>query len=175
MKRFMPLLLFLVCSVNAYELDLNLGSITHHFIVKDGVESEFEGGIAFNNRMITNAVISIGIIDEYMPSRYHAARVFTGQNSIHEFMLGGMIETGLRTDFVDYGLVVGLYGQNNQLFKDRGIDNIAFEIDDLGLMPVVGLGLHFKYAINQRLSIGVSNVISPVISNHTLLFRYRLS
>ncbi len=163
---------FVLCPCFAYELDLNVGSITHHIIVRDGVESEFEGGIAFNNRMIFNKVYSLGLTIPFASDRYHTYRLFGGENSIHKPMLGVSFESGKQRYYMDYGIIVGGYVQNNRLYHERGIDNLAIEFDDAGIIPIVGVTLHLKYPLTDRIAIGFSNIITPALTNHSILLRY---
>lgn len=174
MIRFFSLLIVFFSSFPsfAYDFDFSLGSITHHLIVRDDVEKEFKGGIAFNNRMIANALFAIGIRERLEKERYHTLRIFGGQNSIHEAMLGLMLETGKQKHYLDYGFIIGLYGQNNRLYHEKDIDNIAFEVGDLGLIPVVGGAIHVKYPITKKLTLGLSNMITPALTNHSILVRY---
>ena len=174
--RHLLLIFVALISIHSFatELDANFGSITHHIIVRDGVESEFEGGIAFNNRTIYNRIVSLGLIFRDDKPSYKAFRIFSGENSIHKFMLGVSTEWGRQYRNIDYGILFGLYGQNNRLYHLKGIDNFAIKFDDIGLIPLVGAAVHLKYPITHHITLGVSNMITPALTNHSILLRYTM-
>ena len=64
--------------------------------------------------------------------------------------------------------------QNNRLYHVRGINNFAIKFDDIGIIPIVGLALHMKYPLTDRVTWGVSTIITPILTNHSILVRYRI-
>jgi hypothetical protein len=153
--------------------DIYAGSITHHLIVSDGVEEKFKGKIANNGRTIANTLLGVGSYKS-RHGKYISTRIFMGQNSIHEFMAGAVYGLGYATNYLDYGIIVGGYGQNNRFYRDQGISNFAIELGSMGIVPIIGGELVLKYPITPKLTVGLVNVVTPALTNHSLLVRYTL-
>jgi hypothetical protein len=153
--------------------DIHLGSITHHIIVRDGVEEKFEGKIAFGGRTIYNGLLGLGVTD-IDGDVYETRRLFLGQNSLHNFMFGAAYGGGYHSPYIDYGFIVGMYGQNHRFYAEKGLRVFSFVIKSTDLIPIIGGEVVFHYALTPHIDIGLANVVTPALSNHALRIRIRM-
>ena len=87
-------------------------------------------------------------------------------------MLGAAISWGYSKKYVDYGLIVGGYGQNHHFYHVRGIDAPALKVGSLGFLPVLGGELIVHYPLSKNMTIGFANIVTPALTNHSILLRW---
>ncbi len=173
-KKFLLIVLNLLLWVRpTYALDIYLGSISHHLIVHNDAESSFRGRIANGGRTIVNGLLGVGDT-RYQGEKYTNLRFFLGQNSIHKFMAGVAFGSGYVSQYIDYGVIGGAYGQNNRFYRDRDLKNFAIELGSLGVIPILGIEATFKYQLTQRMSVGLSNIVTPALTNHSIRIQYQM-
>lgn len=169
-KQFLVALLILIalktCQYREAHADQVLvGGLTFHTINADSISHMYKGCIVKPCALIYNPMV--GYRFEQRDSDWYLAHTpFVGGNSIHQPMAGYMLSFGGILDNHRLGLAQGLYIQDDNKFKQKGI--IPFSINpgkgSVGVVPI--LGLEYQYWMSKNVFTNV--VASPIIMNATI-------
>lgn len=145
------------------------GSLTTHIIGSDPqVASKYSNKLN-NNGVLLNPYIGFRTrLEDREFVKYWT--VFSGQNSIGKFMLGGTYSTGktynlwkLRSELM---FTAGAYWQDTDEFTKKGLDVISLG----NIMPVLGMEANIYLLQTDDFYIKLNNLLSPVITTHNLSF-----
>lgn len=158
---FLVLLLPVVLKADSFEL--MAGSLTYHTLVDHSVTDYFPHKISNDGNLIYNQLYGIGYINN-QDLVYQSFRVFAGNNSIEEPMVGGAYSFGFSLKNWDNGLVIGGYFQDGASFSKK--INYLWALSDF--IPLVGFEFNYKIMLSDKIFIKINNYLSPIITNHSL-------
>lgn len=152
--------------------DLNFemigGGLTNH-LWNDGETSRLMSNKLFNDgRWVYTPLFGLGL-ELVKDETFTSIKSFEGLNSVGSQIWGLTVSRGHQFKYVELGGILGAYVQNDNDFYNRGL--VPFSIGN-GLVPIVGAEINFKVDLNKDYYIKLNNVITPVITNHTLTLGY---
>lgn len=166
---FVILLVILLASLSRADSSLELigGSITYH-IIDDGVSAKYVTKLNSDGRLIFNLLLGAKYLNEE-DYTYWSLATFTGNNSIGSYMNGATASYGLFIKNLSAGLVLGAYVQDDNAFRNDGIDPYRlFEINNTGVVPIAGIEVNYKFPLSNSTYLRLNNILSPVITNTSL-------
>lgn len=150
------------------QLELVGPGLTWH-VIDNGAAPYFDHKISSDGRLIYTPMIGLKKIHVDQYGMYHSLTVFRASNSIGSPIWGGIGSTGAAFFRMLYaGFAFGGYIQNNNDFKAMGL--VPFSLNDgaNAFVPILGLEINGKFLVSDNVYIGFNNLISPIITNHTL-------
>jgi hypothetical protein len=167
MKAF--LILFLTCFsfvALADSLEVATGSLTYHFLNQE-VSDKYSNKVSSVPGLITNPMLGLRYNSEINSDKDILTHsIFSGQNSIGEFMAGYSAALKANYGSLLLGPVLGFYYQDHSKFFDRGLElQNPCKCD---IMPVLGVEFNFIFNLNKDVYFSQNNVITPILSNHTI-------
>jgi hypothetical protein len=102
---------------------------------------------------------------------YTSDAFFIGENSVGTLMSGYMGASGVYLNkYTQFGAIYGAYAQDNTEFMRRGIYNCMawFPESKISVIPIFGVEVNFKVNLSDKVFIKLNNVITPVVTNHTI-------
>lgn len=163
MKSIVFLILFISSISYAKSAEVIVGGLTYHTLITDRTAKEFTHKLSADGRFIYNQMYGFGYINN-TDLFYESYKFFVGQNSIGEGMGGYLYSFGGHFDSWDIGFGFGAYYQNNNQFRDKGIDVITIG----GFIPLMGLEFNKKMMLNKTKYIKVNNFFTLLMTNTTL-------
>jgi hypothetical protein len=159
MKGLLILLFLLVGKVSAFELSTSI--YTYHWFDAYGASDKYANRVNDNGRLINNSVYGFGLDGE---SRIHT--VLVGEDSI-----GSPIVGYVNSPKSMFGFVFGAYSNDKRPWKKSGVINpTVIGLDyRYGVIPIIGVEFSPKLYEGKDFYIKFRNVITPVITNHSLV------
>jgi hypothetical protein len=149
-------------------LELVGGGITVHIEDSGGVGQYFSNKITPDGRVIANPVVGLRYTDYSDILLYWSGAGFYGVNSIAKPITGGLVSGGLGFEYVNVGLVAGGYVQNNNDFYNIGIQPYSLTDGSNAFVLMAGVEVNFKIPLSDDIFLGINNLLTPVVTNHTL-------
>ncbi len=144
------------------------GGLTYHF-VDYGSAKNFSHKISPEGKLIGNLVYGFGItIYGSKNKNYYALRGFQGENSIAKPINGAIATFGTHSRNVEFGVVWGAYVQNEYDFRGTGVVPYSVGQGSNSIVPIIGVELNFKIFLKGALFTKFINVVTPIITNHSL-------
>ena len=169
MRKIILIGLFLSTMGHADSLEIIGGGVTYH-IIDNGTSNLYANHISNDGRLIFTGLMGIGY-NHYFGDNYASFRTFVGENSVANPIVGYMGSYGWAINKgLDIGIVVGGYFQDDIAYQQKGIVPFSLGGGHSALVPVVGAEINFKVMLSSDKFIKFNNIISPVITNHTISF-----
>lgn len=164
MKSSLFILILLFSQIlNAKSIEMISGGLTYHTFIPDNIAENFTHKWSADGKLIYNQLYGFGYIDN-SDIFFSSHKFFIGQNSIGEAMGGYLYSFGGHVDGYDLGLGTGGYYQNNELFKDKGIDMVTIA----GFIPLLGIELNKKFMINNTKYLKINTFTTIFLINASL-------
>lgn len=167
---FLVLLFPLVAKAN---MELVTGGVTYHLVNGQVTGKQFSNKISEDGDLIATPALGVTFMDEEsFPGEYTSLTAFAASNSVGEPAAGVMFETGeVFAKRLQIGLAFGGYLQDDREFRRRGIAPFVIaEVNNIGLAPVGGLAVNYKVDLFGDYYLRFNNILTPVITNHTVSF-----
>lgn len=159
-------ILFSSSFASDFEIDYSL--LTYHYPNMTPLEASerFENKVSKNGLLIANPVYGVRTTnteDDF----YTSYKLFAGQDSIGDQIYGFGYSFGLSQKGYNIGMVLGSYTHDRDEWEQRGLVNRTTipTSSKYDLIPIVGIEANFKFGRFR-----FNNVITPVISNHSISF-----
>jgi len=162
------LITFVYKTVRANSFETIGGGVTYHLIA-DGASSQYQTKWSQDGKLIFNPLFGIQYnFDE--SEVYQTVRLFEGSNSIGKQIYGGTYSVGLRTNQLYLGFLLGTYFQDDNEFTKLGIEPYSVHNEHgWSAVPLMGLEANiFLVHFDGNKYLKLNNIITPVLTNHTL-------
>lgn len=175
MNKILFLALMMISSIASAEYSLELigGGLTYH-VIDNGAASQFSNKLSNDGRLIYSPTIGLKILNRPGDYSYKSAAIFRGLNSVGSPMTGGILATGLAIGPFNLGFVIGGYVQNNEDFRARGIQPYSVFGNTNAFVPIAGVEGNVRIPLGEKTYLGINNILTPIITNHSLSLGYRL-
>lgn len=159
------LILFLSINAQARQsYEAMAGALTQHFIVPDGASKQFDNRVSEDGSLIANPMLAVRSL-ELGDYGYTSKSIFAGQNSIGELMGGIGASTGLRIGRLRSGLAIGGYLQDDQKFRDRGIQPFSLWTGTkIGITPIFGVEFSIDQKLTDHSRASIYTLVTPAMS-----------
>ena len=153
----------------AYDtLELLGPGITWH-VIDGGVSNLYSHQLSHDGRLIYTPLIGLKKTHISPDGTYHSFALFTADNSIGSPIYGFMGGVGVEFfKMMQAGFVGGGYIQNNEDFYAQGIVPYSMFGDTNAFVPLLGLEINFKFYTSDTVFVGFNNIITPIITNHSI-------
>lgn len=173
MKKLILLLgLFSITALADNELDLITGSATYHVIDPTNYGA-YGPSFTSNGRGILNAVGAVRLIHYRDDGVYWSVAGMYGQNSIFQPIYGGMYSRGYHYKYIDLGVIVGGYIQDDTQFSARGLGDASIGYGAHALVAGIGVEANFIIPLGGNWVLRENNIVMPLIINATLGMGYK--
>lgn len=163
MKRLLLTALLLLSS-KVHGDEFALGLVTAHLVDPGRVSERFEGCLHRSCEVIYNPIVAYRMLTKQGVD-YYSHTLLYGTNSIHDHMAGYFFSFGTQYSKNRFGAVMGTYIQDNEHFRQRGIEPFSIaEINATGFVPLVGV--EHQYFLQKNLFTNI--IITPVVANFGL-------
>lgn len=147
--------------------------VTYH-VLDFGTSNLYSHKLSDDGRLIYTPTIGLKktfIDKDYM---YHSLAAFHSENSIGSPVWGVMGGVGVHMfDFFNLGLAYGGYVQNNNDFANTGIKPYSLAGNTNAFVPLFGFEANFRFDTSDVMFLGFNNLVTPVITNHSLSLGWR--
>lgn len=145
--------------------------LTWHVTDGSGASQMYNHPVSPDGRLLFTPMVGLKQTNLDSSGIYNSMALFTAQNSIGKPVYGGLLGTGVNIyKSLNAGVVVGGYVQNNQDFKYLGVTPFSMTDGVNAFVPLLGFEVNFKIHTSEKTFIGISNIVTPVITNHSLSF-----
>lgn len=166
--RLILSLLFLFINNTHADNEFIVGGVTAHFTNIDQVDRQFTNKLNASGEVILNPTMAVRHYD-YDDGVYVSKGAFIGGNSIGQPMAGVIFSGGGMLHEDRAGLAAGMYVQDNNKFRDRGVEPVSYaEARGMGFVPLVGV--EYIHACSRNTLLNV--LITPILGNIGLGWRF---
>lgn len=144
---------------------------TYHFTNPDNVGDKFENKVSKDGRLINNNLYGLVIRDTVDNEAYSSHYFFGGVDSVGSPIYGYLRSMGFILPTYTYlGFAFGGYWMENKTWEKKQIDHTnGIKISKTNsIVPVVGIEISQKIPLGGGLFLKINNLISPVLSNHSV-------
>ena len=157
---------FLFPTIHAEETTtLKLGSLTPHY--SRTASDKFDHKTSLGKQIILNPLYAIRHT-EYLNDYYLAQEFFFGEDSIGSPIAGIGFAKGVYNKVGELGLVGGTYVSNTKTWDRAQVETLGVPVGSHKLVPVMGVEANLNLFRIGELQIKLNNLITPVLSNHTI-------
>lgn len=169
MKQFLFILLLLFSAVSGADtLEIIGGGLTYH-VLDGGASPLYSNKVTDDGRLIVTPTIGARFVHNLDIWWYDSAALFYSTNSIGRPVQGAMVSAGMHQEYFNIGLALGGYLQNNEEFRAKGIQPFSLDSDDeISIVPLLGIEVNFILPLTNRVFLGINNLLTPILTNHTL-------
>ena len=166
-------LLLLVSQASA-DVEVMGGGLTYHLMNPSNVSNSYSNKVLNDGRLIANPMLGLTLVNDNGHT-FSSYTGFTGEDSVGSSMLGGLYETGYDVGPIQLGIALGVYAQDDSEFVSKGVNPYqAVQIGNIGLVPIGGAAMNCKVPLTDSTYLKVNNLISPIITNTSLSYGWKL-
>ncbi len=149
-------------------LELMGPGLTYH-LMDGGASYLYSSKYSEDGRWIYTPSIGLRKMHVDKESVYMSFTAFRSNNSIGSPIWGAIGGTGVQIfSHINLGLAYGGYIQNNEDFRYKNITPFSATGGVNAFVPLLGFNVDFQIPLSDKTFIGFNNLITPVITNHTL-------
>jgi len=165
------LLLLTASCAHVIQDEVVVGSYTYHVVNNGSVSKKYSRKVTDDGRLINNNLLGYRRTDILGNGSFYISKsVFVGENSITEPIFGGSLSLGQRHHNLFYGGVLGLYIQDYKAYEERGIEPFSIGRGRMSVVPIFGGELNYQINLGKKYFMKLNNVITPVLTNHSVSF-----
>lgn len=159
---------FAAFSATADDNELLLGGVTVHLSNPSGLGKAYKGKLTPYGEAIANPLIGLRRVN-YHRKAYYSYGGFAGLNSVGCPITGGLLSLGFNYGPARFGAVHGLYIQDNNKFRERGIEPLSIQENrGTGYVPIIG----WEYVHLLSRDVRINLLLTPILSNVSLGIKF---
>jgi hypothetical protein len=141
------------------------GSLSYHPATPSSISSRFERRLSHSGRLIHTDSLALRLY----PSPAYSLAILYGTNSVAAPIYGAFATRSLwRSRFTDLSIFAGSYHQQREPFNRRRLAS------PWPYMPILAPVIAFRAPIEPGIEIESVNILSPVLTNHSIALRFAL-